>query len=146
MKTLSILLITLFFTFTAKTQTENISRSLVSDKQKSILIYSEEEEALIYKSDVLTTSKEILIQSLPVYGKTSIPVILKQDQKGCFTFKKHPALLLPEYYDVTIEDTLTGEVFDLKNSDSYSFVITKIVPERFILQMNKIKTNLTAMR
>jgi hypothetical protein len=73
---------------------------------------------------------------------------VNQDEKGSFTFKKHPSLALPEFYTVVIKDTVTGAQFDLKDSDSYSFEVKKVVPERFLLQMKKAKANntLTAMK
>jgi len=139
MKTIFILLITALVGVSTGAQAQQAAaKPATSDKGNSVMVYSEEEEALIYKQ----TGKEILIETLPEYGKEAIPIIVNQDVKGNFTFKKHPALLLPEYYNVVIEDTLTGEHFDLKNADSYSFVVAKDVPERFMLQMSKTKTSL----
>ena len=145
MKTLILLITTLLLASATGARAQEYATKPAAP-QKSVLVYSEEDEALIYKNELHTQGKEILIESLPEYGKAAIPVIVRQDENGSFTFKKHPNLLLPEFYTVIIEDTLTGEQFDLKNADSYSFVVSKMVPERFMLQMTKMKSNLTAMR
>jgi len=110
------------------------------------LVYSKHENALVYKNEDDITSPDILIETLPFSRKSSVPLIIDPDMRGSFTLKKHPALLLPEYYTVTIEDKVTGEIFDLKTNDSYTFVVDKHVEDRFILQMSLAKTNFTAMR
>ena len=118
-----------------------------SDKcMKSSLIYSEDDDALVFKNGVSVSSKEIIIENIPFFDQASIPVYINQEVNGNYTFKKHPALMLPEFYTVIIEDTATGNRFDLKTSDSYSFDIEKNIPERFILQIHKLKTTMTAMR
>lgn len=114
--------------------------------QKSIMVYSEEDEAIVYKSGSHLNGKEILIESLPGFGNDPIPVEVNPSENGSYTFKKHPSLVLPEYYTVIITDSLTGKQFDLKNSDSYTFDVSKSMPERFVLEMRKMKTDLTAMR
>lgn len=113
---------------------------------KAVMVYSEEYEAIVYKSESQVSGSEILIESLPGYGKEPIPVEVFQNKKGSYTFKKHPSLVMPEYYNVIITDSLTGQSFDLKNADSYTFDVTKSTPDRFMLYMSKSKTNLTAMR
>jgi hypothetical protein len=110
------------------------------------LVYSEEDEALVYKDDGTDHSgHEIVIESLPGFDETHIPVIIAQKLKGSFTFKKHPKLELPEYYTVVIEDNLTGQLFDLKAADSYTFSINRSIPDRFVLHITKKKATLTAL-
>ena len=113
---------------------------------KTIMVYSEDEDALVYKSEDHMLGQEILIETLPVYGKASVPMIVHPEVNGKLTFKKHPALIVPEYYTITIEDKLTGAVYDLKSDETYAFDVKKHVPERFILQMSLTKTHLTAMK
>ncbi|WP_317898507.1 hypothetical protein [Aurantibacillus circumpalustris] len=117
-----------------------------ANQNKTVLVYSEEYEALVYKSSPNNSDSEIMIESLPGYGNEPIPVEINQNKKGSYTFTKHPSLMLPEYYSVVIMDSLTGKTFDLKTTDSYTFDVSKDIPERFVLQMAKTKTNLTAMR
>ncbi len=112
---------------------------------KTVLIYSEEDEALVYKN-TSKTSKEIIIESLPGFGFEPVPVEISLNENGSYTFKKSASLILPEYYTVVITDSLTGEKFDLKTSDSYSFDVAKATPERFALQMTKIKTRITTIQ
>lgn len=113
---------------------------------KTIMVYSEDEDAFVYKSEDNMLGQEIFIETLPVYGKAAVPMIVHPDVNGTLTFKKHPSLVVPEYYTLTIEDKLTGAVYDLKSDETYSFEVKKHVPERFVLQMSLTKTHLTAMR
>ena len=113
---------------------------------KTVMVYSEEDEAMIYKNESQANSKEILIETLPGFGFDPVPVEISLNENGSYTFKKHPALVLPEYYTVVISDSVTGKKFDLNSADSYTFDVAKATPDRFVLQMQKMKTNLTAMR
>lgn len=110
------------------------------------LIYSYDEDALVYKDNAIQPMKEIVIESLPCSGKLTIPIYLSQNMKGTYVFKKHPALVIPEYYTAVIEDTFTGEHFDLKLNDSYVFETSKKMEERFVLKMDYQKVTYTAMR
>jgi hypothetical protein len=130
----------LTFVFIAGTMALNAQQT-----DKTSLVYSEDDEALVYKSEPGTTN-EIMIESLPGYGEESVPIDVYQNEKGMYTFTKHPALVLPEYYNVVILDSVTGSEFDLRASDSYTFEVKKNVPERFVLIMSKAKTEFTAMR
>ena len=113
---------------------------------KTIMVYSEDEDAFVYKSEDHMLGQEILIETLPVYGKALVPMIVHPEVNGTLTFKKHPALMVPEYYTITIEDKLTGAVYDLKSDETYTFEVKKHVPERFVLQMSLTRTHLTAMK
>lgn len=111
-----------------------------------VLVYSEYEEAMVYKQEENFSGPEILIETLPRVRKSSLPLIIHTDLKGTFTFKKHPTLLLPDYFTVTIEDKLTGQIFDLRSKENFSVQIDKHISERFILHMELSKANFTAMR
>jgi hypothetical protein len=100
------------------------------------LVYSEEEDAIIPK-DAGQHSNELVIESLPGMEELSIPLLFHQQPKGSYTIKKDPGLELPEFYNVIIEDTLTGNQFDLKYAESYSFSVNRFIPERFVLQISK---------
>lgn len=115
-------------------------------EKKCVLVYSEDEEALVYKDSTLQYHNEILIGSLPGDAGDPIPVYLNPYVKGQYTFKKHPSLQLPEYYTVVIKDKLTGEAFDLKISDSYTFNVNKVTPDRFVLCIDKKRNKVTAMK
>lgn len=109
------------------------------------MIYSQDDDALVSKENG-QHGEEIIIESLPYFQKLTIPVYINENLKGSYTFKKHPSLLLPEFYSVVIKDTFTGENFDLKSSDSYTFQVNNDEPERFVLVISNQKTHLTAMR
>jgi hypothetical protein len=115
-------------------------------QKENLMVYSEEEDAMIHKDQMARDSKDIIIQSLPGYGEGPVPVYVNDNIKGTYTLKKHPTLYLPEFYSVVIEDTLTGRKFDLKTSDSFSFDVTGPVSDRFVLYITKSKTTLTAMK
>lgn len=122
---------------------QQTAASITADKAKSVMVYSEEDEALVYKNGSAHHGREILIETLPGFGNDPVPVDIDQNANGSYTFKKHPSLQLPEYYTVIITDSLTGNQFDLKKSDSYTFDVAKAMPERFALEMRKTKTELT---
>jgi hypothetical protein len=126
-------------------QASQTAKAGAENNKSSVMIYSADEDAIVYKN-ASQNGKEIIIESLPGFGQEAIPVDVSQNVKGSYTFKKDPALLLPEYYSVVIEDTLTGKSFDLKAADSYTFDVSRATPERFVLKMSKSKTTLTAMR
>lgn len=147
MKTLATLLLICTLSqvsLSQKRQLTNISTS--KEAKNSLLFYSQEEDALVLKDTNFTHSEVIVIESLPYFDKLTIPVYIDQQTKGTYSFKKHASLELPEYYSVIIVDRLTGQSFDLKTQDSYTFQVTKDIPERFELKIDKIKTTLTAMR
>jgi hypothetical protein len=135
-----------FIAFLATTASSGQNTKKEINTANAVMVYSEEYEAIVYKSESQANGSEILIESLPGYGVDPIPVEVFQDKNGSYTFKKHPSLIVPEYYNVIITDSLTGQSFDLKNSDSYTFDVTKATPDRFMLYMYKSKMNLTAMR
>ncbi len=110
------------------------------------LVYSQDEDALIYKDTSNVRGQDIVIESLPYFEKLTIPVYLDGNLTGNYTFKKHPTLVLPEYFSVVIYDKATGYSFDLKNSDSYTFLAGENNSERFVLKIDKQKNVLTAMR
>lgn len=114
--------------------------------KSSAMVYSSSMEALIYKDDGAQFGKEIVIESLPDFAVISVPVHVSQITKGTYTFKKDPKLVIPEFFNVVIEDNLTGGSFDLKNSDSYTFSVNRAIPDRFVLQISKAKATITAMR
>lgn len=142
----SLLLFGLFFQ-SGHSQTRG-DKSITASRglKNSVLFYSQEEDALIIKGTGYVHSELIVIESLPYSEKLTIPVYVDQHIKGTYSFTKHPALQLPEYYTVIITDNLTGKTFDLINEESYTFQVDKDEPERFVLQIDKIKTTLTAMR
>ncbi|MBL7930508.1 MAG: hypothetical protein JNL60_01315 [Bacteroidia bacterium] len=109
------------------------------------LVYSQDDDALVAKNN--EQGQDIIIESLPYFEKLSIPVYIAENLNGTYTFKKHPSLLLPEYFSVVILDNQTGYSFDLKSNDTYSFVAAaQDNPERFVLKIDKVKNTLTAMR
>lgn len=122
------------------------TQSAAAGSKNSVMVYSQDEDALVCKSNEKQKGEEILIESLPYFETLSIPVYVSEDLKGSCTFKKDPSLLLPEHYTVVIEDRLTGGRFDLKSADTYTFHAYQNMPERFVLQIDKQKTTLTAMR
>ena len=142
MKTIITLILIVLFQGLISGQTQEAAAAAKS----SAMVYSASMEALIYKDDGDQFGKEIIIESLPDFAVISVPVHISQISKGVYTFKKDPKLVIPEFFNVVIEDNLTGALFDLKNSDSYSFSINRAIPDRFVLQISKAKATITAMR
>ncbi|PBQ32954.1 hypothetical protein CNR22_14615 [Sphingobacteriaceae bacterium] len=142
---LTLLFLIVFGGFNTITSQKHATQAAPIDKPV-VLIYSEDEEAMVYKHEENFAGPEIMIETLPLVRKASLPLIVHTDLRGTFTFKKHPALLLPDYYTVTIEDKLTGQIFDLRSREVFSVEVKSHISERFVLHMTLAKTNFTAMR
>lgn len=139
-------IITLIFITLLQSLLSGQTEQAAPEVKSSVMVYSEDMEALIYKDEESHFGKEIIIESLPDYSEIMIPVHISQMTKGFYTFKKDPKLVIPEFYSAVIEDNLTGSLFDLKSSDSYSFSINRSIPDRFVLRISKAKATLASMR
>lgn len=143
MKTLLTILVLVITTTVAFSQAPN---AYASQHKNFSLVYSQDEDALVYKDTLNVRGQDIIIESLPYFEKLKIPVYLDGSLSGNYTFKKHPTLLLPEYFSVVIHDNATGYDFDLKNSEAYTFEAQKDNSERFVLVIDKQRNVLTALR
>lgn len=140
MKKILTILVLALFTVTAASAQQTV-KAIPAERLKSVMVYSADDDAIVYKQGSQQNGKEIIIESIPGFGTESVVVDIAQNENGSYTFTKHPSLLLPEYYTVIITDAVTGNQFDLKKSDSYTFDIAKQTPERFTLRMQKNKTS-----
>ena len=100
--------------------------------------YSDESEALQPLEAAPVKSREIMIVGLPPFTHASIPVNLEFGMTGAFTFKKDPSLDVNSSFDLYIEDMLTGQIFNLKTNNSYSFKVSHKVPGRFVLHIDNL--------
>ena len=102
------------------------------------VIYSENSELLVSSEQGPFKCREITIMNIPPSTQSVTPLNIEFGMTGSFTFKKDGGLEPHENVDVYIEDMLTGKVFDLKTSDSYTFNVTRRIPGRFVLHMDKM--------
>ena len=56
---------------------------------------------------------------------------------GAYRISKDPQLSIPEGTQVKIEDLLTGVVFDLTTSESFSFKVNRTIAERFVIHIDR---------
>ena len=81
--------------------------------------------------------EKIAIVDLPPANQALTEITVDFATTGSYTFVKSPEVKLYPDRDVYIEDMLTGKVFDLKNSESYTFNVNRRVAHRFILHIDK---------
>lgn len=104
------------------------------------LVYSEDNEMMVFQDSLRARCREMSIVSLPPLTQSLTPLHIVFTAKGSYTFKKDEALELPEGKDVYLEDMLTGMTFDLRNSSAFSFSVNRHIPDRFILHIEKPNT------
>jgi hypothetical protein len=109
-----------------------------SNPNNCSIVYSEDMKAYYYADSASMKCEEILLQNLPPLSQSTTLLKLNFVTKGSYTLKKAQGLIVPDGYNVLIEDQLTGQNFDLKSQDSYSFSFNRIIPDRFIMH---IKSN-----
>lgn len=140
-------LITILMLSLASSMTFAQTASAKAEGKDFSLVYSQDDDALVAKDAAEIKGQDIVIESLPYFEKLTIPVYIAESLNGSYTIKKHPNLLLPEYFSVVILDSQTGYSFDLKSNEPYTFVAAaQDNPERFVLKIDKLKNTLTAMR
>jgi hypothetical protein len=102
------------------------------------ITYFEHSQTLMSGDSSRIKCREITITSLPPSTQALTTINIEFGMVGSFTFKKGSDLNLPETRDVYIEDMLTGKIFDLKTTDSYTFNVNRKVPDRFVLHIDKL--------
>lgn len=102
------------------------------------LVYSEDSKSLKHSEALPVKSRDLIIASLPPLTQSLTTITLDFGMTGAFTFKKEANLNLQDDRDIYIEDMLTGKIFDLKKSDSYTFNVTRRIPDRFVLHIDKM--------
>ncbi|PBQ32905.1 hypothetical protein CNR22_14355 [Sphingobacteriaceae bacterium] len=81
--------------------------------------------------------EQIAIVELPPVNQTLTEITIDFATTGSYTFVKSADIKLYPDRDVYIEDMLTGKVFDLKKSESYTFNVNRRVAHRFMLHIDK---------
>lgn len=109
-----------------------------SNSNKCSVIYSDEIEAYFYEDSSYVKCNEIIIQNIPPLSQSHTTMKLNFVTKGSYSFKKAPELTVPDGYSIYIEDQLTGQAFDLRSQEAYSFSFNRMIPDRFIMH---IKSN-----
>lgn len=110
------------------------------------IIYSDKIEAYFYEDSSYVKCNEILIQNLPPLSQSQTNMKLNFATKGNYKFKKAPGLTVPDGYAIHIEDQLTGQSFDLRSQETYSFSFNRMIPDRFILYIKSVPPSKTASR
>jgi hypothetical protein len=139
MKTIMSIACIVWFQCSLFSQTSDTQESLGADQAE--IIYSEQDKSMIVKDSLPNKCTMILITELPPEDQ-KIAFLHVRFKKGTYVFKKDKNLEMPKGYEIYIEDTLTGQSFNMTEMESYAFSMNRYVPERFALCMKK--TRLTA--
>lgn len=145
MKKIATLICLIAFQCMALAQSVNTSATAGSNPNAAnplscSLVYSEDNETIVFQDSLHARCREMLIVSLPPVTQSVTPLQIVFSAKGSFTFKKDENLELPEGKDVYVEDMLTGMTFDLRNTSAFSFSVNRHIPDRFILHIEKPNT------
>lgn len=100
--------------------------------------YSEELKEFIPQHASKITCREITITNLPPQTNSVSVFNIDFSMTGSYTFKIDSTLEIYPDKDVYVEDMLTGQVFDLKTSSSYSFKVNRPIPDRFVLHIDNM--------
>jgi len=109
------------------------------------MLYSEDSSLLEFSGAMPVKCTEITFTALPPLTQSLTTINLEFGRTGSFTFKKDPDLKMHGDVDVYIEDMLTGKIFDLKTSESYSFNVNRRIPNRFVLHIDKMISKYTLL-
>ena len=100
------------------------------------IVYSEDEEGMIYEDTLQTQCQLVEIRSLPPMMEGDVPVKVKFI-KGHYSLKRSLSIAVDDSFKVVIEDLLTGQIYDLKSATPYSFNVNRTIPDRFIMHINR---------
>ncbi|MBL7932438.1 MAG: hypothetical protein JNL60_11075 [Bacteroidia bacterium] len=141
MKTIYLIFSFVFLQYVGVSQTETnaTNQSAQSSANGCAVVYSESEAALVLK-EISTGCTEVVFQSLPPVTQTLVPVKLAL-KKGIYSFKKDPELVIPPGYNLLIEDTMTGATYDFAKDNLFTFHVTRMVPDRFVMFISKMKNS-----
>ena len=140
MKTIYLIFSFVFLQYIGVSQTEqNAANQSPQSSGGCAVIYSESEVALILK-ETGSLCSEVVFQSLPPVTQTLVPVKLAL-KKGIYSFKKDPELVIPSGYTLVIEDTMTGATYDFAKDNLFTFHVTRMVADRFVMFISKAKNS-----
>jgi hypothetical protein len=100
--------------------------------------YSEELKSFVPEQSSKISCREITIKNLPPQTNSVSVFSVDFGMTGSYTFKIDPTIEIYPDKDVYVEDMLTGQVFDLKTSSSYSFKVNRPIPDRFVLHIDNM--------
>jgi hypothetical protein len=107
----------------------------VQQNVKSCFVISNNTSALSLNDEASNKAREIIITRLPRLSASLTTVIIDIKIPGFFSFKKDKWLEIPYTCSVFIEDKLTGKMFNLESAGLYTFQVSQIVPNRFVMHI-----------
>jgi hypothetical protein len=107
-----------------------------SNPDTTKLIFSDTENALVPEVENDPTCRKFSIKNLGSLPDGSFPVKLVL-VFGAYTLSKDADLEIPSGTEVKIEDMLTGQLFDLNASETYSFKVNRTIVERFVIHIDR---------
>jgi hypothetical protein len=80
----------------------------------------------------------IALAELPPMSQANTPMNLFINKMGTYSLKKSPELLISDEYSIVVEDLLTGQYYNLKSPEPYTFKMNRgFNQSRFILEISK---------
>ncbi len=103
-----------------------------------ILTYADNQWAIEHNDTAHHQCQTIAIASLPAMNQASTPMNLFITTMGTYSLKKDPKLVIAEEYNIVVEDLLTGQYYNLKSQEPYTFKMNRGFGQtRFMLEISK---------
>lgn len=103
-----------------------------------VLSYTDNKWVIEHNDTAKHQCQAISIVSLPPMSQTNTPVNLFITAMGTYSLKKASELVIPDEYTVVVEDLLTGQYYNLKSQEPYTFKMNRGFGQtRFVLEISK---------
>jgi hypothetical protein len=85
----------------------------------------------------LSSNYQILIESLPDSSGKNFDMNFSLDNLGTYSFKLSESLIIPEGYQIMIEEKITGNTFNLDSYMQHSFSVSRAMTKQFVVCLRK---------
>jgi len=123
---------------------QNFKGQTVTDQKKSentaacLLSYEVGEWTIDHSDTGKHKCQTFVIAELPPMSQANTPMNLFITTMGTYSLKKAPGLIISDEYSVAVEDLLTGQYYNLKTQEAYTFKMNRGFNQtRFVLEISK---------
>jgi len=129
-----ILLLCFYANFNGQTATDAGKQAATS----CLLTFENGEWAIEHSDTLRHHCQTIAVASLPAMNQANTPMNLFINTMGTYSLKKAPALVIGDDYTIVVEDLLTGQYYNLKSDEPYTFKMNRGFNQtRFVLEISK---------
>ncbi|MES2679673.1 MAG: hypothetical protein V4635_07305, partial [Bacteroidota bacterium] len=121
MKTIATLILITLTCFGIKGQTAPEPAKTQPSGPVCTLKYAGTEWSIEHSDTAGHQCQTIAIAELPPMSQANTPMNLFINKMGSYSLKRAPELVIPDEYTIVIEDLLTGQYYNLKTQEPYTF-------------------------